>query len=103
MERVKASLLVDPDIVEFRKEYQRTRRRAQRAQDRPEAAALSQEHKIAKHLLAKAIRQSKARCLRSLHDDVNKDPWGLVSKVVMGKLNRGSDNMMDADRRCSLP
>ena len=31
-----------------------------------------------------------------MRNDVNKDPWGLGYKVVMGKLNRGSDNMMDA-------
>ena len=85
-----------PEIAELRKECHRTRRRAQRARDRPEAAALSAEHKDAKHRLAKAIRQSKTRCLRSLRDDINKDHWGLGYKVVMGKLNWGSDNMMDA-------
>ena len=60
------------------------------------AAKLSREHKDVKHRLAKAIRQSKARYLRSLLDDVNKVPWGLGYKFVMGMLNRGSYNMMNA-------
>ena len=74
----------------------RPRRRAQRARGIPEAAALSREHKDAKHRLAKAILHSKVPCLRSLRDDVNQEPRGLGYKVVMGKLNRESDNMMDA-------
>ena len=57
---------------------------------------IAELRKDAKNRLAKAIRQSKASCLRSLRDDVNKDPWGLGYKVVMGMLNRGSDNMMNA-------
>lgn len=83
------------EIAEIRRICHRARRRRQRAHGRPELATRSAEYKEAKHRLSKAIRLSKARCLRSLRDDINSDPWGLGYKIVMGKLNSGSDNTMD--------
>ena len=59
--------------------------------------ALSMAFKDAKHKLARAIRLSKARCLRLLREEVNNDPWGLGYKVVMGKLNPRPDSVMDAE------
>jgi hypothetical protein len=74
------------EIAELRRIALMHRRRAQRARNRPEAAARSAEHKAAKKALASAIRRSKARCWKELCEDVDSDPWGKGYKLVTRKL-----------------
>ena len=85
-----------PEIAELRRRCHRARRLAMRARNRPEALGLNQVYKVWKRRMAKAIRQSKARCFRSLGEDVNNDPWGLGYKIVTGKLNSRPSEMLDA-------
>lgn len=78
------------EIAELRRRCLYLRRRAQRTRNRQDGMELSAQHKHAKKLLVRAIRDSKQRCWRKLCDEVNENPWGEGYKIVMKKLSRNS-------------
>jgi hypothetical protein len=86
------------EIAAARKTCLASRRKAQRATDRTEANRLSAEHKSAKKLLRRMIKQSKARCWKQLIEDIDGDPWGLGYQLVTQKLGaQKPTHVMDAE------
>lgn len=66
------------------------RRLAQRSINRPEQEAALRDYKVARKILRKSIKKSKADKWKSLCNEVNLDPWGLGYKIVMKRLHASS-------------
>ena len=80
-----------PDINALRSTANHLRRVFQRKRKRLGPAASRAEEldaKSAKRELVLAIKRAKETAWRNLCDQVQRDPWGLPYKLIMGKLTR---------------
>lgn len=81
----------NPEINALRRTANHLRRIHQRKRKRQGPAASAAEEaqaKAAKRELVIAIKKAKESSWRDLCDQVQKDPWGLPYKLIMGKLTR---------------
>jgi len=81
----------NPEINILRRTANHLRRIHQRKRKRQGPAASATEEaqaKTAKRELVLAIKKAKESSWRDLCDQVQKDPWGLPYKLIMGKLTR---------------
>lgn len=69
--------------IRTRREYLR-RKRSDATSD--EIKFSWEESQVAQHELAAAIRKTKARAWDELINELNRDPWGRLYRVVSGKL-----------------
>lgn len=87
------------DIAELRRHCIAAKRRMYRARerDRPTAAALTTQYKLARKTLTNAIKDSKKQSWRRLCEEVDQDPWGLGYTIVTQRLgSRGPPELKDA-------
>ena len=83
--------------LQNRRKYTRTRRRSGEAfPSEPE------EYKQAKKRLRLAINHSKQRCWDTMIQDINKDPWGLGYRIVMGKLGKQGSQKLNVREMNSI-
>lgn len=68
----------------------RKRRRIRRRVITPLEHSFELEYRVAKRRLCSEIRKAKNRAWRELIRNINKDPWGLLYKVVMNRLRHAS-------------
>lgn len=76
----------------------RCRRRLTRLRRRgpsPERDAAETEYRAAKRALKAAIKETKSKAWRELITTVNRDPWGLPFKLVLGRLRRASPRLTE--------
>ncbi|KAE9530118.1 hypothetical protein AGLY_011580 [Aphis glycines] len=80
-----------PELNVLRKTANHARRVFQRKRKRMGPLAATAEERAAKDAkleLVKAIKAAKDRAWKALCDQVERDPWGIPYKLVMGKLKR---------------
>lgn len=86
------------EIADARKACIAARRRLTRARGRSRFGpmdALYFAYKDCRKHLRRLIKHSKTRCWEELIQGIENDPWGLLYKVVMGKLRRSSPTLTE--------
>jgi len=59
-------------------------------------------YRLSKRAFRVAIKRAKNKSWGELISTINKDPWGLPYKIVMGKLRRSSPTMSETLERGNL-
>ena len=76
------------EIARLRRECLLLRRRAQRARNRANAVVHSEEYRVARKILRRAINDSKTESWTKLINEEDSDPWGAGYKIVTRNLVR---------------